>query len=113
MILPVLGISAWLFFVVRNVLINRRARAWPLAVARVETFEVKQVNRRFFRTILYYSYSAHGHFYSGEFVRTQSSWDRADSLGSDWQDRQIMVHYNPVDPSQSVFVEQDDLNTVD
>jgi hypothetical protein len=108
-----LGISAWLFFVVRNLLTGRRARAWPLAVARVETFEVIEVDSHFFRTILYYSYSAHGHFYSGEFVRTQSSWDRADSLGSDWRDRQIMVHYNPAHPSQSVFVEKDDLNTVD
>ena len=113
MILPVLGIGAWSFFVVRNVLISRRAAAWPLAVAKVETFEIKQLNRHLFTTILYYSYSAQGHFYSGRFSRSLSSRDMADSLGSDWQDHQIMVHYDPAHPSQSVFIEKGALNTVD
>jgi len=76
----------------------------------VESFEVAQLNRNIFKTTLYYSYPAQGHFYTGTFTRWRSSRDAADSTGSNWQNCQIMVRYNPAEPTQSVFVEKDDLN---
>jgi Protein of unknown function (DUF3592) len=106
-----IGFIIWWFLRGKDFFRERRSAGWPLVAARVENFEVAEINAGTFKTILYYSYSAQDQFYTGTFARLLPSQEAADSAGSDWQDCQIMVRYNPADASQSVFVEKGDLNT--
>jgi hypothetical protein len=87
---------------------ERRTTGWPLVSATVENYEIEYSRYQGFTTILYYSYSVNGEFYSGEFRRySHSTQVKAGDTGERWVHRQILVRHKPDDPAKSMFIEND------
>ena len=85
-----------------------RSAGWPVVPATVENYEIVLSRHEGFTTILYYSYTVNGQFYTGQFsARSQGTEDRARNTGDRWLHCKIMVRYNLGDHNKSVCVQKD------
>ena len=85
-----------------------RSAGWPVVPATVENYEIVLSQHEGFTTVLYYSYTVNGQFYTGQFsARSQGTEDRARNTGDRWLHNKIMVRYKLGDHNKSVYVRKD------
>ena len=92
---------------------RQRADGWPVTEGRIESVKVSNrrlsftANRSYCFAELGYSYSVAGTFNSGRYRRDLPTEREADEFVRDLQDKAVVVHYNPGNPSSSALLEAD------
>jgi hypothetical protein len=92
---------------------RQRAAGWPVADGRIESVKVSNrrlsftANRSYYFAELGYSYSVAGTLNSGRYTRDFPTEQEADEFVRDLQDKAVVVHYNPGNPSSSALLEPD------
>jgi hypothetical protein len=87
--------------------IRKRAKDWPSIQAVVEHTRSRQLDNdegKGWVGELAYSYSVNSEYYAGfHHFKARNEAD-AERLIQGWKDRRVAVHYDPSDPSLSVFL---------
>jgi hypothetical protein len=86
----------------------RKAESWPTIAAKVENVFLDVSSRGpnhqdVTHTVLAYSYSIDGSYYSGQ-IRLSASEVSLESVEKEMIGQQISVHYNPRKPETSIFL---------
>ena len=92
---------------------RKRASGWPTTEGRIQSVEVSKpsfsftTKRGYYVANIGYSYSVAGTLNSGRYKRDFPTEREADEFVRDLQDKAVVVHYNPGNPSSSALLEAD------